>query len=475
MPSGVVRNALSGGIPTSGTLLPRVYGSVQELRVPALFPERFAQWFAAYVPGQTPSVLNGMGGAAAAVLCIAGILLLLSGIRKNRIGTRLHTEAGAPPARTSIHAGNDALIYLCVLGVFLAGCLYAVRFGSRFLEHLSVPAGFFTAIAANALVQTGREKPGNRRLSGTLFTIFVCGAVTAVPVLGAVNASRQVLPAVSRAYDGAMEWIRENSRDPEAVIASWWDKGYYYEYASGHPVLWDGGSQSAVRSILIGKALTTEDMELSAAILSMLAGSGDRAVIYLAERLGVRQAFACMFDVLPLEKEDLLESLESEYAMTREDAEEAEKLLHPGRDKEIWLVLTDRMLEELGWIEYYAGWDCRRERGQSKRDATGLEPAVLRWTGNLSVNARGRHPSKTHERPRLWKVQGSHGTYMARAPGRAGGGRQTSDQECGRVLQGLGLRTGGAQGQLGGRRVPGCPMPREPRCAVLGGQGSCHQ
>lgn len=125
--------------------------------------------------------------------------------------------------------------------------------------------------------------------------------------------------------------------------------------------------------------------------------------------------------------------------------------------------------------EHGHGWDCRRERGQSKRDATGLEPAVLRWTGNLSVNARGRHPSKTHERPRLWKVQGSHGTYMARAPGRAGGGRQTSDQECGRVLQGLGLRTGGAQGRLGGRRVPGCPMPREPRCAVLGGQGSCHQ
>ena len=59
-------------------------------------------------------------------------------------------------------------------------------------------------------------------------------------------------------------------------------------------------------------ALTTEDMELSARILSMLAGSGDQAVIFLAERLGVRQAFACMFDVLPLEKEDLLDFVGSD-------------------------------------------------------------------------------------------------------------------------------------------------------------------
>ena len=50
-----------------------------------------------------------------------------------------------------------------------------------------------------------------------------------------------------------------------------------------------------------------------------------------------------------------------------------------------------------------------------------------------------------------------------------------SVQVCEPVLQGLGLQTGRTWGSLGGRRVPGCPVPREPRRAILSAQGSRHQ
>ena len=62
-----------------------------------------------------------------------------------------------------------------------------------------------------------------------------------------------------------------------------------------------------------------------------------------------------------MEQEDVQELLTNEYSMTRADAEKAEKLLHPEAAREVWLVLTDRMLEQLGWIEYDAGWDCGGE------------------------------------------------------------------------------------------------------------------
>ena len=38
-------------------------------------------------------------------------------------------------------------------------------------------------------------------------------------------------------------------------------------------------------------------------------------------------------------------------------AREIEKLVHPSEKKEVYLVLTNTMMDMLGWFEYYEDWD----------------------------------------------------------------------------------------------------------------------
>ena len=89
----------------------------------------------------------------------------------------------------------------------------------------------------------------------------------------------------------------------------------------------------------------------------MLCSSGDQAAEYLMEHLEAAEAFKAIETILPLDKQEALRLLESQYNLSSEEAETAEKLIHARDSKEIYLVLSTEMLQELGWIEYYADWD----------------------------------------------------------------------------------------------------------------------
>ena len=155
-----------------------------------------------------------------------------------------------------------------------------------------------------------------------------------------------------------MEWVRDHAEDPDAVIATWWDNGYFYEAVSGHPCLWDGGiASSPVRAILVSKALTAHDPELSRRILLMLSGSGNAGAEYLLERTDAETAFDTVWDALLLDRPEAEELIAARCGMDRAEAAAAERLLHPAPAKETYLIATDLMMMEIGWFEYYAGWD----------------------------------------------------------------------------------------------------------------------
>ena len=81
-----------------------------------------------------------------------------------------------------------------------------------------------------------------------------------------------------------MDWVAANAASPDAAIASWWDLGYYYTYESGHPTLWDGGTQDPLRAIIVGKALSTDDMQLSGSLIRMLSNTGNAAPAFRADK-----------------------------------------------------------------------------------------------------------------------------------------------------------------------------------------------
>ena len=346
-----LRSLSWAGSMTESGALPNLLASVTELNRPVIFPADIKEWFVAYVPGKTLSVLNGIGGAAVAILCLGGIVILIVRMCRQNKPEAESCEENNRECKEHLH------MYFCVLIMWLAGAWIASMQGIRFVQHLAVPAGILAGVcvgyAAGGILSV-KKVPGGLKIAAVL---VICAAAVSIPVMGSAEICRRNRPSVSDALAEGMDWIRDNAEDKDAVIASWWDLGYFYEYASGHPAFWDGGSQGGTRAILIAKALTSRDPVLSGRILQMMASYGDRPAEDLAEILGEKNAFAALWGTLMMPKQEAARMLQSRYGIPAEKAAGLAEMIRPEQTKEVYLVLSGDMLYKLGWIEYYADWD----------------------------------------------------------------------------------------------------------------------
>ena len=356
---GSIFSALTTFSTTSQTgegVMPNLFSSIAELSSTGLFPAKTWQMFSGYVAGESPAAVNGAGGALAFLAALAGLVFLI---------LSCFPRAGKVFRREPNYTGANGALYACVLGVWLAACLFLTRSGVRFIEHLSIPVGLLAAAFAGRAVHLaeGRENERQKKREQRRAVIrkalasVLCLAVTVPALSGAARAAADSRPSVSDASANAMAFIRNNAKDEKAVIASWWDMGYFYVSESGHPCLWDGGNQrNSTRAILVSRALVTDDPELSRRILLMLAGSGNAAVDLLREHTDVRTAFETLWTVLPLDGEKCKEILREKLNMTESEAAAAEALIHPAA-KETYLIITYTMTQQIGWYEYYSDWD----------------------------------------------------------------------------------------------------------------------
>ena len=355
---------------SASAVLPNLFGSVSELRTPSFFPSEFPQWFLPYIPGSTMTVLTGIGGLIPAVLCVLAIMFLAAGILKMRNeNSRAITEL---PRKCNV-------LYLVILLLWLAGCLYAVRLGVRFTEHLAVPVGILGGASAGWIISHVKGVDTLPSALRPVLVVLICACAVILPLIGSVMIGRAVRPSASDAHENAMLWIRDNAGDDEAVAASWWDMGYFYVAASAHPVYWDGGSQTGIRAILISKALTAQDPELTKGILAMLSGSGDAAADYLIGKMDAEKVFDTLWKVIPEDHSIVVDYLTGSCGLTLQEAEEADQLIHPSDPEETYLVLTDTMMSEIGWFEYYSGWDF-----------TGTQPAPSATVYYSTTDGTGR-------------------------------------------------------------------------------------
>ncbi len=365
---------------SSGELvLPNLLESVSELSVNPFFPSSLKQAFLGYVPGERMSIVSGIGGLNAFMLCLAGLLwLLVSCI------TRFRKNDDEKSATID-------LLYLTMLGTWLAFCFILTGFGARFIEHLSIPTGllagafagklFYSEGLLNDIRLVRRTKQGevipdekvrkkqkadiSRNLKNGKLVItknmiaasLICVAAVIPAVTGSRLAAADMRPTVTDSSEKAMQYIVHNSEDKDAVVASWWDMGYYYESESMHPCLWDGGTQDPVRAILISKALTTDDLDLSRRIFLMLSHSGNASVDRLMEHVDVKEAFQIIWTALPGTENDGIKLITEKCSIEQDEAEEIWSLMRPEDPKETYLAITFSMTRLIGWYEYYANWD----------------------------------------------------------------------------------------------------------------------
>ena len=335
----------TAAVPTSSGVLPNLLTGITELSAPDPVPKSFLQWFSGY-SRDTHTLVNGIGGIMAALLSLGFFVrVFFRCFREER-------KRGSDPA-----GRRSDVLYFCLFAVLLAGGLFICRYGNRFTEHLAVPVGLTAGIFIGKIVQTAKSANGRRRMAGMFFAAILLTAGVVPAVSGSVQVSGRSRPSVSDAAADAMAWIRENAEDPEAVVLSWWDYGYYYEYESGHPCLWDGATQDGIRGILFSKAMATGNASLSLSILRMLSCSGNQAVDFLLTKTDAPTVFQTLWAVLPANREEAIRILEERCGLPPAEAVLAESLIHPETPKEAYLVLTETMMNRIGWFEYYSVWD----------------------------------------------------------------------------------------------------------------------
>ncbi len=363
----VIRDVFSALSFTSGQragegVLPNLFVSVSELKAATLLPKGFIAFFLGYVPDQAPSAVNGVGGGIAFLMSLCGLARLgLYSSRKYRKG-----KEGLLPR-------SVCLLYLCVLGAWFFAGLILFHSGVRFIYHLTVSVALLAAFDLSRLGYSLRSllnklvsklsKPGRvpktgwtKPVSAVLCVVLFLGA--ALPaVTGSLLSAADSRPTVSDASAKAMDWLKENAADPDAPVASWWDMGYYYEHASGHPCLWDGGTQDGIRAILVSKALTSSSLKFSHALLQMLGSSGNAAAELLMAHLDSKTAFDALWTALNADADEAKLLLVNDYGLTDEIAAQAVSLIHPEKPREMYLVITYTMTRQIGWYEYFANWD----------------------------------------------------------------------------------------------------------------------
>ena len=267
------------------------------------------------------------------------------------------------------------IIYAGIIALSAAGWAFALR--AEFGWTPCLIAGV-AALSAGLLLYFTKK----RALVNLLALTLVLS-----PCMACAGGSYSAIPDGSDTLQEMCDAIREQT-EPDAVIASWWDYGYFYEYAAKRLTLGDGGNFNGEWNYWLGQALLTDDILLTKGICRMLATGGLDATHLLMDCYKengadyARRATDVLKTILPLYRQEaeayltgvnLAEEPPDNACVVsanlpdspidpadRLDAATAAKLLaltHPEEPRPVYLVFSEDMLRKVGAIATFGRWD----------------------------------------------------------------------------------------------------------------------
>lgn len=279
---------------------------------------------------------------------------------------------------------NDKWIIVCIFlcAVFAAIPLATVNTVLGIILFLAIVAiGLASVYAIKSSAST--KVPIKKYV---LIVALVLALITP-SICGAYQTSENVVPGTSDAMYNAMAWIDETQPE-NTVITSWWDFGYLFEQVADRQVTFDGGSQSGDRAFWLGKAMTTDDLELSAGIFRMLDSTGNKAVDKLIEVTGEPgKATDILIDILPRTSSDAQKVLTSKYHLSAADAKEVVSYTHPKDVRPVIFVASSDMLQKAGWWSYFGSWNFENQTSENYNYYVPYEQVTVKpgSTGKLSL------------------------------------------------------------------------------------------
>ena len=190
-------------------------------------------------------------------------------------------------------------------------------------------------------------------------------ALVSPTVCSAYQTSNGVLPGTNDAMWNSLEWINQNT-PADTVVTSWWDFGYLFEVAADRQVTFDGGSQTGQRAYWLGKAMMTDNLELSAGIFRMLDTTGDKAVEQLynyTDDNGKTTNILC--EILPMTADNAKKTLTDKYDLTSAEADSVIQYTHPANPRPVIFITSSDMLQKAGWWSYFGSWNFKTQSSEN--------------------------------------------------------------------------------------------------------------
>lgn len=245
---------------------------------------------------------------------------------------------------------KDKYLLLFLLLWVFAGFI-SLNMGSRFMKIFILPSLLIIGLSVGQLYGKTDEKH-IKLLIATLTLSFIW-----LPYIGARTISLNQKPSANDALYETTEFIKANTND-NAIIASWWDYGYYYGYNGHRRVLSHGGTYNGRFYYFLSKALVTDNADLAKGIFRMLATSGLDASNLVDEYLNSpKKGCELLKRILPMSKEDAIKELKDVYYFSDEQVDSIINLTHKEMESELIVIISQDMLSKVGAINYYGNYD----------------------------------------------------------------------------------------------------------------------
>ena len=280
-------------------------------------------------------IVNKLGGAIVIIMAFIGIFLLLFARKRKSVR-----------------------FFSCNMGFIVSWFLITLPFlivGVRFLQLVCIPLILLTGLSAGILSEIMTVTAGKR--IGYILSAFLAVMLVFGPVSGAFLRKGSPSPFYNKTFDGACTWIN-NYGSENADILTWWDFGYFIEFASARHVLSDGGTFDGRYFYWLAHALLTDNPKLSVGIFNMLDFSGvdgnDVAEGYLGS---AEMACSALLDILPVDIVEANRILTTRYGLSESEAAELIRVTKPIIKDERYLIISRDLISKIGALSYYGFYD----------------------------------------------------------------------------------------------------------------------
>ena len=334
---------------------PNVYISVDELKIPSII-----------------EILGKVGGIIPFIFGILSIPWLIwklkpGNVKDEKSKTKRNAERIKSNDDKTVNSDlikKNYLLYTILFIIWILITGFALTQGSRFIQQFSIPLMLGAGVLVGLMVPYFAKHIKNKRYLTPTVLILIALAVYA-PLSSSYMFSSSIYPNVDDSMYNSLTWIKYNTPS-DTVITSWWDFGHLFTAVADRPVTFDGGSQNTPRAYWVGKALLTNNENLSAGILRMLTSSGDQGYLTLENYThNTVKSVEILNKILPVSKQTAQGILTKDYNLTPDQAKNVLQYTHPAKPSPHILLLNNMyLLSKSYWWSYFGSWNFQNNTGK---------------------------------------------------------------------------------------------------------------